>query len=93
MSEVDKILEAMGQLIETDLECVDQGLIDGAYANAYETEDYDSTQESLSGTNGFYRVGHLLGFFGTYELHEIPAHWREEADLHRHAFDALGIDY
>jgi hypothetical protein len=56
---------------EIDNREFNRGWDSGNYASAYETEDYGKTQKDLIGTNGFYRIGHLLGFFSSYELYEI----------------------
>lgn len=68
----------------------------GDYASAYETEtlDEDAPGEAyaLARTQGDipkgasaqeYCAGYVLGFFGSYELHEIPDDWRDEVETLR----------
>lgn len=86
---LDEIVESM---TEIDRECFSRGYDHGNYAAAYNTEDYSEALRDINGTNGFYRAGHLLGFFSSYELHEIygeinGAGLREEVRIHRDAFD------
>ncbi len=66
------------------------GFSAGNYASAYSTEDYalalaqdhedyDEALENLRSDEPLpYRVGHLLGFFSSYELHEVPDDWRRD---------------
>jgi hypothetical protein len=44
----------------------------GNYANAYEGDDYSSHEPALTGFSADYRVAFILGFFATYERHEVP---------------------
>lgn len=78
---------------ETDRAEFDQGFDRGNMASAYETEDYEATVNSLCGENGFYRIGHILGFFSSFELDEIPysqevhgSPCRDEVDHYRAEF-------
>lgn len=58
-----------------------QGFSAGNYCNAYETEDYTKamSQRDLRGSGKDYATGFIMGFFGSYELHEIP-------ETHKQAF-------
>lgn len=73
-----------------------RGFARGNYASAYETEDYGATQKDLIGQNGFYRIGHLLGFFSSFELDEIPdvliysVPLRDEVEHYRAEFEREG---
>lgn len=46
----------------------------GNYGNAYESQDWNawSAKRNLSARSNEYRQGAMLGFFSSYELHEIP---------------------
>lgn len=46
----------------------------GNYANAYEGDDYSKHAPTIAGFSADYRVAFILGFFATYEKHEIPAY-------------------
>lgn len=66
----------------------------GNYANAYETETLtdgaiDADRERAISTGAIstgayiadpaqYRAGYVLGFFASYETHEVPADWQDE---------------
>lgn len=55
----------------------------GNYANAYETQDYDQFREThlcdFTGVNGdVHDQFATLGFFASYELHEVPVYMRGE---------------
>lgn len=55
---------------------VSLGFDAGNYANAYETQDYDKAIASLSPNRSpAYVAAFTLGFFSTYELSEMGAHW------------------
>lgn len=56
---------------ETDQAEFNSGFDAGNYSSAYETNDYAKSERGLIGQNGFWRIGHLLGFFSSYELEEI----------------------
>jgi hypothetical protein len=44
----------------------------GNYGNAYESQDWETWYADNSGQHSdAYREGMILGFFGSYELHEI----------------------
>jgi hypothetical protein len=91
MRTLESTLAAMGELSLTDKDCIHQGFDAGNYAAAYETEDYDVAQAAINGTNGLYRAGHLVGFFGSYELHEIPEQWRDDVEHYRAVIEALDL--
>lgn len=77
---------------------VSRGFDRGNYCNAYETTDFERAQRQLvgNGDDDPYRVGFVLGFFGSYELHEMGS----DADTYREAWAseagqrarAIGID-
>jgi hypothetical protein len=53
----------------------------GNYAAAYETEDYEVAANRIAGkVSKTYMQAHMLGFFSSYELHEIPEEWRDEVE-------------
>lgn len=59
---------------ERDLK-LSQGFSAGNYCNAYETQDYREAYEKhdlYDSDNDAFSVGFRLGFFASYELHEIP---------------------
>lgn len=60
----------------------DKGFNDGNYASSYETEEYKRPR----GQSKYYRIGHLLGFFSSYEDHEVPQEWQEEVSKWRKKF-------
>ena len=66
------------------------GFQDGNYANAYETEDYQTFLDNLPKGKPygryFYRIGCLLGFFSSYELHEVPDDWQERVRIARNNY-------
>jgi len=92
MKAIQDTLRNMGTLSDNDKECISQGFDSGNYANAYETEDYDEACTQISGANGFYRVGHMLGFFSSYEIGEIPMHLQDEVNHYRAVMAHLGIE-
>jgi hypothetical protein len=91
MRSAKEIIEDFGELTDTDHRCIDEGFCAGNYCNGYETEDYDETEKQRDGQNGFYRIGFLLGFFSSYESHEIPPEHREEVDTYREVSALLGL--
>jgi len=93
MRDVERTLENMGELNCTDKLELSHGFNHGNYANAYTTEDYDQMQDDLNGRTGFFRVGCLLGFFASYEAHEIPDDWRDEVEHYRAVARKLGLGY
>ena len=56
-------------------ETFSRGFDHGNYASAYVTED---PTDALGETTGDLREGILLGFYSSYELHEISEEYREE---------------
>jgi hypothetical protein len=52
-----------------------QGFSAGNYCNAYETDDYDKAikQRDLLGSGEDFATAFIMGFFASYELHEIPS--------------------
>jgi hypothetical protein len=66
---------------EIDKAEFNRGFDRGNYASNYETETgYQAVADKICGENGFYRIGHLLGFFSSFEIHEIP----ENEEIHGH---------
>lgn len=56
-------------------EQISRGFDAGNYANAYETTDYDRALASLSmNRSAAYKAAFTLGFFGSYEPHEMGSH-------------------
>lgn len=54
---------------------IHRGFDAGNYANAYETTDYDRALASLSmNRSAAYKAAFTLGFFGSYEPHEMGSH-------------------
>lgn len=49
----------------------------GNYDNAYISEDLDTAWEKRN-KDDLSRRGYVLGFWATYELHEVPERYREE---------------
>lgn len=90
-------MPTLEEMINTDqLNTIDKtelshGFYRGNYANAYETEDYEQAVKQLVGQTGFYRVGFLVGFFSSYELHEVPGEQQDEVERYRKAFQTLNI--
>ena len=58
----------------------------GNYANAYTSETLDPA--SWEGRSSAYRAAYLLGFYASYEAHEIPPEWRDEVEALRVTEDA-----
>lgn len=59
----------------------------GNYANAYETTDYEVAKEKIKGSSAYYYIGHLLGFFSTYEDDEVPEQWRNKVCQTREQYE------
>lgn len=65
--------------MRTRNESFSDGFDHGNYGNAYESQDWGSwyadncTEPAEAEDPDAYRAGMLLGFFSSYELHEIPA--------------------
>lgn len=93
MRTAQNIIDDMGELTDTDRECISEGFDAGNYRAAYETETYDHNDPCLCGTNGFYRVGYMLGFFSSYEIHEIPEEYQKTVEIHREACEKLGFGF
>jgi len=73
-----------------------RGFDAGNYANAYVSEDYSTAFETTLGTcaeQAFdaYCVGFVLGFFATYELHEIPSDCRDMFDSAYHSDNGQAV--
>ena len=72
MSEIDRERDRL----------ISSGFSDGNYCNAYETQDFiaatDHRQDFIK--EEAYRTGFTLGFFSSYELHEIDGRWRSIYD-------------
>jgi hypothetical protein len=60
-----------------------KGFDAGNYAAAYETEDYSAASNALNGVSCFYRIGYRLGFFSSYETHEVPEEYRADVARER----------
>lgn len=75
------------KLTDKEYRNFNNGFTQGDYASAYKTTDYDVFLDKLPGNASFvchhFRMGCLLGFFNTYELHEIPSEWRDTVELAR----------
>jgi len=61
-----------------------QGFSAGNYCNAYETQDLEQAfkQRDLDGSGEPFKMAFIMGFFASYELHEIPSDcrcWFDEA--------------
>ncbi len=87
----------MSPLSDIDKQCIELGWIDGNFAHAYENQDYEKTIPRINGTNGFYRVGHLLGFFSCYETEEVTGtingvDCQSEVEHYRAVMDKLGVE-
>ena len=78
----------MSTMTNTDILETHRGFDAGNYCNAYETEDWDLAKQKIeSGYTEFYRMAFLLGFFSTYELHEITDELlRDEVEHYREVF-------
>lgn len=62
-----------------------RGFDHGKYQNAYVSEHLDETSyEKLNGE--FFKAGFLLGFYSSYELHEVPEEWQEQVAVYRDEF-------
>ena len=59
---------------------VNHGFCAGNYANAYETEDLEVALERLDSESPTqaYRDAFIIGFFGSYEVWEIPSDCLDE---------------
>lgn len=71
----DHRLERAGQ--DRDL-ILSQGFSRGNYANAYETQDYAEARDALPSPSDDYLAAFALGFFSSYELHEIDCEHTDE---------------
>jgi hypothetical protein len=79
-------------------EVVSRGFDRGNFANAYETQDYETALESLDMPRAIggsrlpralqdaYRAAFTLGFFGSYELHEMGS----DVEAYREAYFSEG---
>jgi hypothetical protein len=61
---------------DTDLS---RGFSAGNYCNAYETQDFASAivKREVKDKSSAFAIAFTMGFFGSYELHEIPDDHRE----------------
>lgn len=71
-----------------------RGYYNGNYANSYETDDYDYLLSSITDTavlpnESFadFMNGLLLGFFASYEIHEISCEYADEVEWLRSEYD------
>lgn len=56
---------------------IHRGFDAGNYCNAYETQDLDEAMAHRDAIRSeWYRTAFILGFFSSYELHEIPDRFR-----------------
>jgi hypothetical protein len=64
-----------------------QGFSAGNYCNSYETQDYDQAVKirDLEGSGPEFKTAFTMGFFASYELHEIPSTWRDAFDEAYHS--------
>lgn len=92
MRDVNQTIEAMGPLSGLDHACLIEGFAAGNFAAAYETEDFEVAQQTINGANGFYRIGHLLGFFSSFEVYEIPNRWASEVEHYRAVVRKLNLN-
>lgn len=61
-----------------------RGFSAGNYANAYETEDYETARNALkTEPSEAYFAAFTLGFFATYELHEMGEHRETYEEAYR----------
>lgn len=60
----------------------------GNYCNAYETQDVDAAWDRAAEKLKADRAPEawLCGFFSSYELHEVPSHWRAALEISRAMF-------
>lgn len=88
--EIERIIKGIGNINDTDKLEVSHGFSRGNYASAYETEDYEVARDAVDGNTGFYRIAHMLGFFSSYELHEIhDEEIRMEVEHYRAVFKIM----
>jgi hypothetical protein len=61
----------------------DKGYTEGNYSSAYVSENpavaWDKLETEHDKESDFY-AGFILGFFGSYELHEIPLLYQDEVE-------------
>jgi len=64
---------------------ISQGFDAGNYASAYISQDYQTAFDRGTGKKEHeaYCVAYILGFFSSYELHEIPFEYQ---DLYKSAY-------
>ena len=57
-----------------------RGFDAGNYANAYESENLSKAwkKRRVKQTSPAYRAAYVLGFFSSYETHEVPETYRDE---------------
>jgi hypothetical protein len=81
-------------------EAIERGFDAGNYANAYVSEDFDTAWDANSKLDPrypleSYRDAFLIGFFSSYEDHELPTEYQEHVTSVRLAmrptFERLGI--
>jgi len=91
MRTIEETIKDMGEINDTDRLEVSHDFDHGNYTCAYVTENYDVVHDDMNGKTGFYRIGCLVGFFSSYELHEIPERWRDEVAHYREVIRALDL--
>ena len=78
----------MSDLTQAQKDDVNHGFSAGNYANAYETTDYETAVARLSMNRpAEYIAAFTLGFFASYELHEMTT---DEAEAFTKAYKSPG---
>lgn len=67
-------MESTTELLEK--ERFSRGFDRGNYASAYERSEPEDVEDKPEA----YRDGYLIGFFSSFELHEIPYEWRDKLE-------------
>ena len=73
-----------------------QGFSAGNYCNAYEAQDLADglAKRDITAASAAYHAAFIMGFFGSYELHEISSTYREQFDEgYRVACRHVGSDW
>jgi hypothetical protein len=63
-----------------DKEAISRGYDHGNFANAYETTSYSKACSKLGRRSNNFLIGFTAGFFGSYELHEIPEAYQDNVE-------------
>lgn len=66
------------QMVGAELEALSKGFDAGSADNAYVSENFDRARAGRKprAHPRAWWCGYVLGFFSTYEDHEVPAKWR-----------------